>query len=74
MKLCVVPTDFVLDLGYRKVQIKAGTRHYPDEVADAYPMTELVVPDPDDPGTNGGGTSKPAPAPDPDEPEPKKGK
>jgi hypothetical protein len=61
MKLCDVPADFVLDLGYRKVSIKAGKRHYPDEVANAYPMTDYWV-------------EEPAPEPAPEEPEPKKGK
>jgi hypothetical protein len=65
MKLCDVPTDFTLDLGYRKVAIKAGKRHYPDEVADAYPMTQYVVGDAPAP------ESEPEPAP---EPESKKGK
>lgn len=62
MKLCDVPADFTLDLGYRKLAVKAGKRHYTDEVADAYPMSNYVV-------------EEPAPEKPPEQdPEPKKGK
>jgi hypothetical protein len=37
MKQCRVPTDFTLDLGYRKLNVKAGERYYTDEVADQMP-------------------------------------
>lgn len=60
MKLCDVPADFTLDFGHRKLEVKAGRRHYPDEVAAAHPMSDYVVAD-----------EEPEPAP---EPEPKKGK
>lgn len=38
MKLCDVPADFDLDLGYRTVHIYAGKRTYGDEVAGAMPQ------------------------------------
>lgn len=50
MKTCNVPADFNLDLGYRKIPIKAGLRAYPDEVANAYPMSLMWVPDDPEPG------------------------
>lgn len=49
MKTCNVPVAFNLDLGYRKISIKPGERAYPDEVARAYPLSDMVVPDDPDP-------------------------
>lgn len=68
MKYCDVPADFELDLGYRKIAIKAGARHYPDEIADAYPMSDYVATDPDAPAVQ---PADPPPAdPPPTDPPP----
>lgn len=46
MRVLYIPTDMVLDLGYRKLALKAGERPYPDEIANHPNMAVFWEPPP----------------------------